>query len=249
MLLPILLMIAAPFIGSFLGVVIRREADFAAIARGRSHCDSCRAPLGAAELIPLVSYAVLKGRCRHCGVAISSFHPAVELMAVIPVAWAALIQSGPLLALSAVLGWILLALAWIDWRSFRLPDVLTIPLLVLGLVSAWFFDSANWLDHLIGAIAAFAVLAGLALAYRWVRGREGLGLGDAKLGAGLGAFIAWQALPALFLLSAVFGLLYFLARSAFSRLSSDDERIAFGPFLALAGWIAWLYGPLLPGWT
>jgi len=243
------LLLAAPFIGSFLGVVVTREADFTSIARGRSRCDSCGVTLAARDLIPIASFLALGGRCRVCKARISLFYPAIELAAVVPVAWAAPVQHGPIIIASAVYGWMLIALSWIDWRSFRLPDVLTLPLLGLGLAFAAAFDSARWLDHAIGALAALFAFTGLALLYRLLRGREGLGFGDAKLAGAIGAFVGWQAIPVTLLLSALFGLVFFILRALLEGRWSRDARIPFGPFLAAAGWITWLYGPLLPGFT
>lgn len=243
----IYLLIASPFVGSFLGVVVMRDADFARIADGRSRCDTCGATLKPLDLVPIVSFFALRRRCRACGAKLSFFYPLIELVAIVPVLWAALVQQGWLVGLSAVLGWILITLAAIDWRSFRLPDVLTLPLLVLGLVAAWFYDSGRWLDHAIGALAALLIFASLAAFYRALRGREGLGFGDAKFAAALGAFVAWQALPATVLLAAIFALCFYVARALIAP--PEDPRIPFGPFLAAGGWITWLYGPLLPGWS
>jgi len=242
------LLIVAPFVGSFLGVVVWREGDFARIANGRSRCDACGMTLQARDLVPLVSFVALRGRCRVCGARLSLFYPTMELAAIVPVAWAATIQSDGLLLLSVVFGWFLIALSVIDWRSLRLPDSLTLPLLAIGLVSSWFYDRTHWLDHLLGAVLAFGIFAVLTFAYRRLRGREGLGLGDAKLAGALGAFVAWQGMSGAVFLGAMAALATVLVRALLRRPLARAEPIAFGPFLALGAWIVWLYGPLMPGW-
>jgi leader peptidase (prepilin peptidase)/N-methyltransferase len=245
----IALLIAAPVIGSFLGVVIRRDADFARIARGRSHCEHCGAELKVRDLVPIVSWLALKARCRTCGAKLSPFYLAVEVAAVVIVAWAMTVQRDWLLVLSAVFGWSLLALSWIDTRTLRLPDSLTLPLLLLGLAAAPFFDSESWIGHFIGAGASYAVFASLALLYRRIRGVEGLGLGDAKLAAALGGFVSWQGMPGTVLIAATLGVLFALSRAIIGTPITRAEPIPFGPFLCLGAWITWLYGPLIPGWN
>jgi leader peptidase (prepilin peptidase)/N-methyltransferase len=138
----------------------------------------------------------------------------------------------------------LLTLAVIDWRTYLLPDALTLPLALSGLAAAWFFDRDAFAGHAIAAAAGFAVFAAISFAYRRWRGRDGLGLGDAKLLGALGAWVSWQGLPSVVLYAAVLGLAAALALSLAGRGLSRDTRIAFGAFLALGGWLVWLCGPL-----
>lgn len=234
---PILL---APFIGSFVGVLVARLPDGRGVLLARSSCDSCGARLGPAELVPLLSYLVLRGRCRHCRAPIGAFHPGVELAALGIALWAATEASGAALWLSCVLGWSLLALALIDARAFWLPDALTLPLLGLGLAGTAWLDPAALGDHAIGAVAGWAAFAGVAAGYRALRGREGLGGGDARLLGAAGAWLGWAALPAVVLGAALGG----LAQAVATRAAGGD-RIAFGVWLAAAMWVLWLYG--VPG--
>jgi leader peptidase (prepilin peptidase)/N-methyltransferase len=243
------LLIAAPFIGSFLGVVIMRDGDFTRIARGRSRCEHCNAELEVRDLIPIVSWLVLRARCRTCGAKLPLFYPSVELAAVLVVIWAMTVQRDWLLILGAVFGWFLIALSWIDLRTLRLPDSLTLPLLMLGLAAARFFDPEDWIGHLIGAGASFAAFAALAILYRRLREVEGLGFGDAKLAAALGAFVSWQGMPGTVLIAAMLALLAVLIRALIGKPIARAEPIPFGPYLCVGGWITWLYGPLLPGWA
>jgi len=242
--LPVILLCVAPFIGSFLAVLVVRLADARPILWGRSTCDGCGCRLRALDLIPLVSWAASGGRCRHCGGRISPFYPLVELAAVGVVFWAATETSGVVLVASCALGWTLLALALIDWRAFLLPDTLTVWLALSGAAVAYALDRANFVDHVLGAIGGFLVFAAIALAYRALRGRVGLGLGDAKLLAGVGAWLTWQALPSVVLVGAAIGLGYVLARAVTGQALRATDRIPFGTFLAAAAWLVWLYGPL-----
>ena len=163
------------------------------------------------------------------------------------VGWAATETSASVLVASCVLGWTLLALALADWRLFILPDALTIVLLLSGLACAHLFDRDHMTDHLIGALGGFLAFAAIALAYRVLRGREGLGWGDAKFMAGAGAWLAWQGLPTVVLFAVALGFLFALARALTGRTVGPADRIPLGTFLAGVTWIVWLYGPLAPG--
>jgi leader peptidase (prepilin peptidase)/N-methyltransferase len=160
--------------------------------------------------------------------------------------WAGMQISGWILVASCLFGWMLLLLAAIDWRVQLLPDVLTLPLLIAGLAVAYFVSPETWSDHLIGAVAGFAVLGAISLLYRRLRHREGLGLGDAKLLAALGAWVSWQGLPTVLLWGSMLGLVFALVRSAMGRGLQWSDRIPFGVFLGAGGWLVWLYGPLMP---
>lgn len=239
--------VVAPFIGSFLGVLAQRLPERRPVAWSRSSCDSCGHVLAASDLVPLASYLALRGRCRYCHDAIGWSALGMELGALAVAVWAGFYTSGWVLAASCVLGWLLLLLAVIDWRVQLLPDALTLPLLVLGFVAVFLVAPQSWPDHAIGAVAGFVFLALAAWAYRSLRGREGLGLGDAKLLAALGAWVAWQGLPSILLLGSILGLAFALARATAGHGLKLSDRLPFGVFLAAAGWLVWLYGPLLPG--
>jgi leader peptidase (prepilin peptidase)/N-methyltransferase len=149
-----------------------------------------------------------------------------------------------LLAASLVLAAALAALSAIDLHAYRLPDVLTLPLAGLGLlVSAWSGAMPLWWSAL-SAILAFLLLAGIAAAYRHVRGRAGLGLGDAKLVAASGAWLGLEALPTVLLWATASALICALVASWRGQPMKGATRLPFGPFLAFATWLVWLYGPL-----
>jgi leader peptidase (prepilin peptidase)/N-methyltransferase len=241
-----LALLIAPFVGSFLGVVVERLPAGRPIALARSRCDHCGATLAVRDLIPVLAWLVRRGRCGCGKIRLSAFYPGIELAALAVAISAALVLSGWLLWASLVLGWTLLALAAIDLRHYFLPDRLTLPLIPIGLGVAYAIDPAKLADHAIGAIAGFVAFALIAALYRRLRGREGLGLGDAKLlGAG-GAWLGWQALPSVVALAAVIALAFALAAALAGGKLSATTKIAFGPYLALAIWLVWLYGPLVP---
>jgi leader peptidase (prepilin peptidase) / N-methyltransferase len=242
-----LAIILAPFVGSFLGVVVERLPAGRSIVFGRSACDHCGETLTTRDLIPLVSYLARRGWCSCGRTTLSWFHPGIELAAVAVALSAAMVLSGWLLWASLGLGWALLTLAVIDWREFVLPDIITLPLIPSGLVVAWAIDPALLGGHALGALAGFAALALIGSVYRRVRGREGLGLGDAKLLAAAGAWLGWHGLPSVVLIAAVSALAVALATALGGSKLAWTSRIAFGPHLALAFWLVWLFGPVVVG--
>ncbi len=237
-------MLAAPFIGSFLGVLVTRLPAGKSVTGGRSSCDHCAHPLGIADLVPIASWLAARGRCRYCGAKLSLLYPGIELGALAVALWAATVAQGWVLWISCGLGWDLLALVLIDWRDGLLPDALSLPLIPLGLFAAYLADPSSVLPHALGALAGFAVFALIRWLYRRLRGREGLGFGDVKLLAAAGAFVSWDGLPSVVLIAAIAGLAFALGGSLTGRKLALDQRLAFGPGLCLGTWLVWLYGPL-----
>ena len=243
------LVLIAPFIGSFLGLVIRRLPEGSPIARGRSHCDACGAQLGVRDLIPILSWLAVAGRCRYCRQPLGWFYPGVEL-AALAIALAAVLIDGGLIDggqgawLDCLLGWWLLALGWIDLRCWLLPDALTLPLIIAGLAAAFLFNPDQMTDRALGAALGYLSLIAIAALYRTLRGREGLGGGDAKLLAASGAWLGAAALPQVILLAALSALgAAVCLRLAGIRLGIHSA-LPFGPFLALATWVLWLFWPV-----
>lgn len=231
--------------GSFLGLVSLRLPDGRGIVAGRSQCGGCGVALPPWRLIPLVSYAVSRGRCAACRAVIPVRYPLMEAGCAAIGLWASLGQPTPLAALlTALLGWQLLLIAVVDAENFWLPDALTLPLLASGLAAAMLLDAQTLRDAAIGAIVAFVGLKLLALAYRRLRGREGLGGGDPYLLAAGGAWVGWAGLPSVLLWAPVSGLSVVLARQLAGRKVSGDDRLPFGVFLAIGVWLTWLYGPI-----
>lgn len=223
--------------GSFLStLVIRWPADTP--LSGRSRCDSCGNQLSARDLVPLLSWAVVRGRCRHCGARIPAIHPAMELAAAALGALALLANPSPAGLAGALFGWILLSLLALDMAHLWLPDRLTLPLLGLGLL----FGAGTPMDRLIGAAIGGGGALAIAFAYRAVRGRDGLGLGDVKLMAALGSWLSAAMLAPLLLLSALAGLALAAVRARRAGESAADP-VPFGACLALAAYPLWLAGP------
>ncbi len=237
-----LAVLVAPFIGSFLGVLIRRLPRDEPVGWTRSACETCARPLGAGDLLPIVSFLALRGRCRACRAPISGFHLAIELAAVVvPLVAGALAPEPPRFWAGCVLGWWLLALAWIDVRHMLLPDALTLPLALAGLGVAWLDDPGTVPQHALGAAAGYLVFRAVGACYARLRGRDGLGEGDAKLLAAGGAWIGWQPLAELVLVAALAALAVGLGIAVYRRRLQRDLALPFGPFLAVALWLIWLW--------
>jgi len=208
----------------------------------RSHCPHCGHLILAVENIPLLSYLWQRGRCAHCGAAIGIQYPVVEassgLLAGI-VAWH--FGFGWPAAAALLFTWILLAASVIDLHRQLLPDDLTLPLLWLGLVAALFGLFTDLSSAVIGAMAGYLSLWTVYQVFRLLTGKEGMGYGDFKLLAALGAWAGWQHLIAIVLLSSLVGALVGLALILL-RGRDRQTPMPFGPFLAAAGWIVLLWG-------
>ncbi len=241
-LLPLLF---APFVGSFLGVVAIRWPEGRPIAVARSRCPHCDRALSPLELLPLVSWILAGGRCRRCKAALGLFYPAIELAALVLALWAASQTGGWLFWVSCLFGWALLLAAVIDLRAMILPDFITLPLIPLGLALAYGLEPGKLADHALGALAGFLVFAALRWGYRALRGREGLGFGDVKLAAAMGAWVSWSGLPSAILLGTLAALLWVAVAARRGAGLSADRKVPFGAFLAFGLWVVWLHGPIL----
>jgi leader peptidase (prepilin peptidase)/N-methyltransferase len=202
-------------------------------------------PLAAADLIPLLSWSLLKGECRYCRAPVSWFYPAIELAALGAVLWSAAVFSGLGFWASCVLGWMLLALAVLDLRYFLLPDFLTLPLILAGLLVHAGLDGQSLTEYGLGAAAGYVFVRLLRFAYRKWRGREGMGLGDAKLLAAAGAWVSWGGLPSVLVLASLSALGVLLVQSWLGKRLDPAQPVPFGAFLCAGLWIVWLYGPLI----
>jgi leader peptidase (prepilin peptidase) / N-methyltransferase len=235
-------LLLAPFVGSFVSVVAIRSHAPASILWERSACCACRHTLGPVDLVPILSWVALRGRCRYCGASIGALYPVVEIATIGAAAWSAVVLSGWWLWASCIFGWTLLALAVADIRYQLLPDFLTLPLLAAGLGMSAIFLPQELAPRLLGAVAGFGAILLVRQAYWMLRQREGIGLGDAKLLAVAGAWITWEGLPSTVFIAASGALL----ASVFLRGQhlSFSDRVPFGAFLCLGTWLVWLYGPL-----
>jgi len=217
----------------------------------RSACPSCKAPIGAWQNIPLVSWLALRGRCARCGTPISVRYPLVELLTGVLtalIAWRFGFEWSAGAAM--ILTWFLVALAFIDIDHQLLPDNLTLPLLWLGLLlSLWSTRGmatvpVDLRSGVIGAIAGYVSLWSVYHLFRLLTGREGMGYGDFKLLAALGAWLGWQMLVPIILIASIAGALVGAVLLA-ARGRKRGTPIAFGPFLAASGWLILMYGPRL----
>jgi leader peptidase (prepilin peptidase)/N-methyltransferase len=228
------------------------EAPGFSLAFPASHCPHCKVPLRSWQNIPLLSYVILRGRCASCDAAIGLRYPFVEaLTAVVTVTVGLQTAWGPELLAYLGLSWTLIALAGIDIDTQLLPDNLTQPLLWSGLAFHLVWGTLPLADVVLGAIAGYLLLWSVYWLFRLATGREGMGFGDFKLLAALGAWLGWQSLPLIILLSsvvgAVLGVLILTLRG-----KDRSHALPFGPYLAAAGWITLLWGDrisalLLPG--
>lgn len=269
--LAVMAFVVGTLLGSFLNVVIvrlpvmlmqqwRQEAreslaleteDVPAynLCTPRSQCPRCRAPIAWHDNLPLIGWLKRRGRCAHCQGRISAQYPLVELAAglllfsvvmVHGATWSALAWGGLCLAL--------LVVAVIDLRTQLLPDIITLPLLWVGLIYQLVFQP-YWLGNaVIGALAGYLLLWGFYWLFKWITGKDGMGYGDFKLLAALGAWFGWTMLPILLILSAGLGaVIGGLLQLTHPRLRGMP--LPFGPFLALAGWVAVLFGAPLRALT
>ncbi|MGH8372652.1 MAG: prepilin peptidase [Gammaproteobacteria bacterium] len=251
-------------IGSFLNVVIHRlprmlEQEWRAkcaelnnapipttepynLVVPRSCCPHCGHAITALENIPLLSYLALRGRCSSCQARISPRYPLIELTTGLLSAWVAWHFGFGWTALGALLlTWVLLPLTAIDIEHQLLPDKLTLPLLWLGLTFNLGHGFTDIESAVIGALAGYLSLWCVFHGFRLLTGKEGMGYGDFKLLAALGAWLGWQMLPAVILLAAATGAVVGITL-ILSRRLQQGVPMPFGPFLAAAGWIALLWG-------
>jgi leader peptidase (prepilin peptidase)/N-methyltransferase len=216
----------------------------------RSACPSCKAPITALQNIPIVSYLVLRGRCANCGAHISARYPLIEaLTGILSAAVAWKFGFGWPTAAAMVLTWFLVALTFIDVDNQLLPDSLTLPLLWIGLLlSLWGPQPGgppvpvDMHASIIGAIAGYLSLWSVYHLFRLLTGKDGMGYGDFKLFAALGAWLGWKMLLPIILFAAAVGAIVGIAMLAF-RGQNRSTPIAFGPFLAAAGWLVLMFGP------
>ena len=254
-------------IGSFLNVVIYRlplilnaewtnEAkmflDMAAdqdnslsLSSPRSHCPDCGTQLKAQHNIPLLSYCFLRGRCSNCNSLISIQYPLIELLSAFVTAYILVVHGITEKALlSLIFSYSLIALATIDLNEKILPDQITLPLVWLGLIISLLGYGIDPRSAIVGASLGYLSLWSVMHVFKWITGRESMGYGDFKLNAAIGAWLGWQMVPGVILLSSFLGAVIGLGAIVFF---GHDRRspLAFGPYLCLAGWVAMHWGDQL----
>lgn len=208
----------------------------------RSRCPSCGHQIGSIDNIPVFSYLLLKGKCGNCGAAISLRYPIIELITAILTGAVALWYGYSAFALwGIVFTWSMIALTVIDIDHQLLPDDITLPLMWLGLLLNVNGTIAHLSDAVIGAAAGYMSLWSVYWLFKLVTGKEGMGFGDFKLLAAIGAWMGWQYLPLVIVLSSVVGAFVGVGLIVLSRRDKNIP-IPFGPYLATAGWIAYMWG-------
>jgi len=210
----------------------------------RSECPACGHRIAAFENIPVLSFLFLRGRCSACAAPISARYPFIELLTG-ALTIAAVLRFGvtPTAAAACLFIWSLIALTFIDFDTQLLPDSITLPLLWSGLLAnvAGFVPGVSLRDAVVGAIAGYVALWTIYWLFKLVRGKEGMGYGDFKLLAALGAWLGWQMLPLIVLLSSFVGAFIGIGLVVF-RGRDHQIPLAFGPYLAIAGVIALFFG-------
>ena len=252
------------FVGSFLNVVIHRlplmmerawaaeaaelrgeppaEEEHFNLARPRSRCPHCGQGISAFDNGPLVSYLLLRGRCRHCHAPIGRRYPMVEALTALLSGYAAYHFGFSLATLGAlVFVWTMIALAFIDFDTQLLPDDLTLPLLWIGLALNLCATYTPLPEAVIGAMAGYLALWAVYWLCKLITGKEGMGYGDFKLLAAIGAWLGWKMLPLAAMLASVAGAVIGCTLIALRR-STREKPIPFGPYLAFAGLIMLFWG-------
>ncbi len=226
--------------GSFIAALVIRWTEDRSVVRGRSACDACGHVLRARDLVPVLSWLALEGRCRDCGASIDARHLVIELIAVAIGVIAGLGSPGLEGAAGALFGWLLLALGALDLAAFWLPDRLTAALAMSGVATGLLGMAPDLHERLVGGLAGFGSLWLIAFAYRRLRGREGMGGGDPKLLGAIGLWLGWRMLPAVLLIGSLIGLGVALGAAMRGREVAGHTALPFGLFLAAAAYPAWV---------
>ncbi|MDN2664724.1 A24 family peptidase [Psychromonas sp. 14N.309.X.WAT.B.A12] len=261
-----LVLVLGLLVGSFLNVVIYRlpvmmqrswEADCAEtfpdsnikvddstfnLVLPRSRCPKCNHLIGSLENIPLVSWLLQKGRCKHCDCNIPARYPSIELLTgLMSLAVAYVIPFGWPVLFALLFTWTLISLTFIDVDTMLLPDQLTLPLVWLGLLVNMSDTFIGLQDAVLGAVFGYLTLWSVYWAFKLLTGKEGMGYGDFKLLAALGAWFGWQALPLIIILSSFAGAILGIIMIALSK-DKQSKPMPFGPYLAIAGWVYLICG-------
>ena len=227
--------------GSFVAALCSRWPSGESVSDGRSHCDQCYAKLGMSDLVPILSYLWLRGKCRYCAHPIGAAAIFIELASA-AIGLVALLTLNPGQALSAaIFGWLLLPLVILDYLRLWLPNRLVLALALAGLlVGPFLTPDVTWLDRACGVIFGFLSLEIVRQAFRKLRNTEGMGGGDPKLFAGIGIWLGWQALPMTLLLACIVGFVFIAI--TYARTKKSALQLPFGSFLGAAAFSIALIG-------
>jgi leader peptidase (prepilin peptidase)/N-methyltransferase len=214
----------------------------------RSHCPKCKATLRAIDNIPILSYIFLRGKCHFCAQPISIQYPLIEaLSAILCVLVACKFGVSWQTLAGCFFTYVLIVQSMIDLEHKMIPDEITIPVLWLGIILSVFTIFTDMKSAIFGAVVGYLTLFCVYWIFYLATKKEGMGFGDFKLLAMLGAFLGWQMLPFIIIFSSVFGSIVGIGLIIISTIKRDT-RIPFGPFLAISGWIALMYGTELNSW-
>jgi leader peptidase (prepilin peptidase) / N-methyltransferase len=235
-------------VGSFLNVCIHRMPRDESIVSPPSHCPICNYKIRWYDNIPLFSYLFLKGKCRGCGARISLQYPLVELLNGL-LSLALILRFGPTLAflMLFLLCSALVVITFIDIEHQIIPDEISLPGIVVGFVCSFFLSGHGWLNSLLGILLGGGSLLLVAYAYQWLTGKEGMGGGDIKLLAMLGAFLGWKAIPFIIFASSLVGSVVGIS---LMLIQKKDSKLAipFGPYLAFGALLFIFCGRQLIHW-
>jgi len=235
---PIFAGLLGAILGSFIAALVGRWPVGRSIVEGRSRCDACAETLRWYELVPIVSYLIQRGRCRRCGDQIDTDSLAIEIVCALVGIVSFIAMNGHDGLVLALFGWLLLPLAWLDFRHYWLPDILTVILALAGfLVTLSGCSALPMGDSLIGGLSGFLTLWLVSTGYKLIRGREGLGAGDPKLFGAIGLWLGWQLLPFILLISAGIGLVLAMVAMVGGRDITGASRFPFGTLLAISAWL------------
>lgn len=237
----VLIVILGAIWGSFVTALCSRWLRGQSVAEGRSHCDACHATLHMADLIPLLSYALLRGKCRYCSAPIGQTAVYIELVSVTIGLFAILaVPEGQVVA-TALFGWLLLPLAILDLEKLWLPNRLVLVLAIIGtFLGSYLSPDLTWHDQIFGGIYGYLSLEVIRRAFVMLRHQEGMGAGDPKLFGAIGIWIGWQALPFTLLFSCVIGFAYILLRNPPGNRQA--VQLPFGAFLCMAAFMTSAFG-------
>jgi leader peptidase (prepilin peptidase)/N-methyltransferase len=235
-------------VGSFLNVCIVRLPKRESLIRPPSHCPYCHTPIRFYDNIPIISYLILAGKCRYCKHSISPLYPIVEGLTGL-VAVALFMRYGPTaeFLLFFLFSAALLVITFIDLAHQIIPDAISIPGILSGFGASFLIPSVSWLESFLGILAGGGLLLLIAVVYKWITKRDGMGGGDIKLLAMMGAWLGWKAIPFLILASSFIGV-FVGGGSGLLLKKGLRTRIPFGPFLAVASLIYIFFGPEIIRW-
>lgn len=235
-------------VGSFLNVCIHRVPIGESVVFPASHCPQCQQAIQPYDNVPILSYLFLRGRCRSCGNGISARYPVVETLtglAAVAVVCAAALTAHALLAFAFVCA--LIVITFVDFDHQIIPDAISLPGIAVGFAAALVLGQPTWTASLAGILLGGGLLWGIAEGYHWLTGREGMGGGDIKLLAMIGAFLGWQAVPVTLMIASLAGTAVGVTLMVVQR-RDGRTAIPFGPFLAIGAICALFWGDALIAW-